>query len=282
MPKGGLKDSRWAPHSSNRTNRRHRSRSFRQSVQSTSSHTPPPNSRSDSLLLQSNDQPSPEREFSRFLQIVERLNWKLPFLKQGYSRAKDNVGKTQSQIDACEIQFKLDFHEFYMLIERALVRLMGIFGIVVKGDGIYINGTARLNNSLGDMMDEDIDERPTQYLPNHYYHANVLSALQDPLNPLNSIFGEHKVRTQLMRAKDLRNRWKNIDEADNVKIKPPPLETYNLELIVQTILEAIEKAHNLAATSIRQNGGEPPTLADANPGKDDWEFMVEAMDWEAV
>ncbi|KAI1138514.1 hypothetical protein F5Y05DRAFT_384311 [Hypoxylon sp. FL0543] len=274
MP-GGLDASRWAPRP-NRVGRRSR-RGWRSSY-SSSSALSLSNRQADDLLFQLEDRPSPEQEFSRLLKIFARLNWKLPFLKQGYSLAKDNVGKDPAQVEACEIQFKLDFHEFYMLIERALVRLMAIFGIIITRDGILIDGSFKANENEKENVPRDSSRRPVH----HWYHANVLAALEDPGNPLNAIFGTPEVRKQLLRAKDLRNRWKNIDEAQPEKFKPPPLSAYNLEEIVQTILAAINQAHEFAAEHIRKNGGELAKSDGEAAKQDDWEFMVDAMDWEAV
>ncbi|OTA98464.1 hypothetical protein M426DRAFT_325967 [Hypoxylon sp. CI-4A] len=275
---GGLDASRWAKASDN--NRIHKTRS-RSSARSPS--TPSITlsaSQSDSLLRQIEKRPQPIEEHSRFLKIIARLNWKLPFLKQGYSLAKITTGKDEAQIEAFEIQFKLDFHEFYMYIERALVRLMSIFGISVQGDGVFVDGSLRMNGSLDDFDAQDSKDfkgRPIQ----HWYHVNVLTALEDPTNPLNGVFGRPEVRKQLLRAKDLRNRWKNIDQAGPRRFKPPPLSTYNLEEIVQTILSAIDEANNVAVEYIRKNGGEPTNNA-GGIEQQGWELMVDAMDWEAV
>ncbi|KAI0118959.1 hypothetical protein F4814DRAFT_410050 [Daldinia grandis] len=271
MP-GGLEASRWASAPSNyRINKSHSSRRRSARTSSTLSLSTPSaksGSQSDNFLTQDDDLPPPEYELSRFLKIVARLNWKMPFLKEGYRIAIDNADKAPSQVEACEIQFKLDFHEFYMLIERALVRLMGIFGIVVKNQGAIINGVFTLYGSSG--------------VGQHRYHANVLRALEDSKNPLHVIFGTDEVRRQLLQAKDLRNRWKNIDEADSALLPPAPLSAYNLELIVQTILLAIERAHTFTVEYVVQREGKPMKTPSDTIGEKDWEFMVDAMDWEAV
>ncbi|KAI1658847.1 hypothetical protein F4813DRAFT_354899 [Daldinia decipiens] len=274
MP-GGLEASRWASAPSNyRINKPQGSRRRSARTSSTLSLSTPSTksaSQSDNFLTQdslSDGPPPPEYELSRFLKIVARLNWKMPFLKEGYRIAIDHTGKPPSQIEAHEIQFKLDFHEFYMLIERALVRLMGIFGIVVKNQGATINGVFTLYGSSGGGQ--------------HQYHANVLRALEDSKNPLSVIFGAAEVRKQLLQAKDLRNRWKNIDEADSTSLPPAPLSTYNLELIVQTILLAIERAHTFTVNYVVEREGKPMNTPSGTIGEKDWEFMVDAMDWEAV
>ncbi|KAI8961514.1 hypothetical protein F5Y11DRAFT_326061 [Daldinia sp. FL1419] len=268
MP-GGLDSSRWASATNNYCV--HKSRSRRRNSTHTSSTQSLTHPKSDRLLSQngsSEDEPMPEYEFFRFLKIVARLNWKMPFLKQGYRMAIGDADTPLPQLEAYEIQFKLDFHEFYMLIERALVRLMGIFGIVIKNHGAKINGVFTLYGSSGGGQ--------------HRYHANVLKALEDSRNPLSVIFGAADVRKQLSQAKDLRNRWKNIDEADSPSPPPAPLSAYNLDLIVQTILAAIERAHALTLEYLVERGGKPMNNSSDATEEKDWEFIVDAMDWEAV
>ncbi|KAI1774273.1 hypothetical protein F4818DRAFT_419452 [Hypoxylon cercidicola] len=214
--------------------------------------------------------PSPQflqQELSRFMKITTRLCWKLPFLNQGYIKATETLGKSKSDIEAAEIQFKLDFHEFYMLLERALLRLMAIFQITVDGTSWLM----RVPEHLTGLAASRHSGRQ------HRFHANVLAALEDTRNPLSNIFRAPVVREQLARAKDLRNRWKNIDEVQPEPIAPPPLKSYNLDQIVTTILAAIDQAHDLAVKYIRENGGEPVTDTAEN-----WDFMVDAMDWEKV
>ncbi|KAI0977114.1 hypothetical protein F4678DRAFT_411876 [Xylaria arbuscula] len=221
---------------------------------------------------------SPEQQLSRFLKIVSRLKWKIPFLEAGYGIAVDRVGKPQQDIDANEIHFKLDFHEFYMLIERALVHLMGVYDIVIyaqadpNGNGYgYGVGNASQNNH---------DAFRDRSQP-HRYHENVLLALDDPSNPLHKTLGHPGVRKQLARAKELRNRWKNADEADPGRFMPAPLEAYNLKEILQTILLALDQAYFVTEQFVRQRNpgvgqNQPVSTADWTTDSDDWEFMVDA------
>ncbi|KAI1339069.1 hypothetical protein F5Y15DRAFT_93251 [Xylariaceae sp. FL0016] len=222
-------------------------------------------------------QPSPQQELSRFLKIVARLNWKMPFLNHGYVIAVDRQDKTQQEIEAHEIHFKIDFYEYYMLIERALVHLMGVYGISISRQSP--------NN---EMPKPGV---PRERISQHRYHANVLEALADPTNPLYEIFGQGEARKQLFRAKDLRNRWKNADgELPGVRLAPPPLESYKLEQILKVIFAAFDQAHDLASRHVRQSSGadvdmrdgEPVSSADWTTDSNDWEWMVDAMDWEVV
>ncbi|KAH8159137.1 hypothetical protein CIB48_g9108 [Xylaria polymorpha] len=229
------------------------------------------------------EQPSsPEQQLSRFLKIVARLKWKIPFLEIGYGVALDRAGKPQQEIDANEIHFKLDFHEFYMLIERALVHLMGVYGIVIyaqldsNGHGYGIsNGLQNDPNAFRDRSQQ------------HRYHENVLLALDNPANPLHETLGRLEVRKQLARAKELRNRWKNADDDNSGRFMPAPLEAYNLKEILQVILLALEQAYFVTEQFVRQqnpgvNHNQPVSTADWTTDSDDWEFMVDAMDWEVV
>ncbi|KAI1272770.1 hypothetical protein F5Y07DRAFT_378755 [Xylaria sp. FL0933] len=224
---------------------------------------------------------SPEQQLSRFLKIVSRLKWKIPFLEAGYGIAIDRVGKSQQESEANEIHFKLDFHEFYMLIERALVHLMGVYDIVVyaqsdpNGHGYGVGNALQNHDSFRDRSQP------------HRYHENVLLALADPGNPLNGTLGQPEVRKQLARAKELRNRWKNADDAEPGRFMPAPLEAYNLKEILQTILLALEQAYFVTEQFVRQRNpgadqNQPVSTADWTTNSDDWEFMVDAMDWEVV
>ncbi|KAJ4392384.1 hypothetical protein N0V85_007097, partial [Neurospora sp. IMI 360204] len=107
---------------------------------------PPPITTTTSIPIRTNTSPiakspvrvspSAKHELIRYTKIVRRLKWKLPFLASGYALALK--GRDPKHGDAVisggvlnegEIMFKLDFFEYYMLIERALVHLLGVFGI---------------------------------------------------------------------------------------------------------------------------------------------------------
>ncbi|KAI2643632.1 hypothetical protein GGS21DRAFT_536938 [Xylaria nigripes] len=243
---------------------------------SSSSHLVNKKSRSTS---HNNKQPSsPQQQIARFSKIAARLKWKIPFLETGYNLAVDRVGKPQQVVDTNEIHFKLDFHEFYMLIERALVHLMGVYGIVIyartdpNGNGHGIGIEQKNHTAFRDRS------RP------HRYHENVLLALDDPKNPLHETLGRPDVRKQFWRAKDLRNRWKDADDTEPGRFMPAPLEAYNLKEILQTILMALEWAFLVADRYVQQlsPGTNQDRPVDSAANLEDWEFMVDAMDWEVV
>ncbi|KAI0205074.1 hypothetical protein F4808DRAFT_272352 [Astrocystis sublimbata] len=243
---------------------------------------------SSTVTSTSTVQPSSrEQLLSRFLKISARMKWKIPFLEIGYELAVDRLGRPEQEVAANEIHFKLDFHEFYMLIERALVHLMEIFGITIErvGGG---GGGPRISNELRTQRDR---------YEQHRYHENVLRAMDSPANPLHEMLGRPDVLRQFFRAKELRNRWKHADDDDSGRVRAPQLESYNLKEILSVILAALEQAYFFTDQYVRSqstsvgvngnghvndNGSQPVSMADWTTDSDDWEFMVDAMDWEAV
>ncbi|KAK4249830.1 hypothetical protein C7999DRAFT_29700 [Corynascus novoguineensis] len=197
---------------------------------------------------------SAPHELARYAKIVRRLQWKLPFLAQGYRQAVDHrVGTDPAAVAEAELMFKLDFFEYYMLIERALVHLLGVFGVAVSRGGeeggssssgaegpsrraaenptssISVgdlgNPGGRDNEKIdilggGDGNNKNYNERGLgasvwRDRQRHRYHANVLAALDRTDNPLHWALGTGEVRKQLGRAKDLRNRWKTAGEDED-------------------------------------------------------------------
>ncbi|KAJ0423343.1 hypothetical protein BJY00DRAFT_310468 [Aspergillus carlsbadensis] len=222
---------------------------------------------------------SPTAELSRFMKIVARLKWKLPFLAEAY-RLATLPPESGIDIAQAEIMFKLDFHEYYALLERALVHLLGVFGIAVSG-GSKSAGWAGSGSA------------------SHRYHANVLDALDAQSSPLRSVLGSGSSGrfTQLKRAKELRNRWKTADLSQEEKEREEagfyatrihkvlPLESYDLENILMVIFEGLEDAYCLAETYVAEHdtAGSNGRSQGGTAGSDmEWDFIVDAMDWEAV
>ncbi|KAL3457152.1 hypothetical protein BJX64DRAFT_296140 [Aspergillus heterothallicus] len=213
---------------------------------------------------------SPTAELSRFMKIVARLKWKLPFLGEGY-RLATLPPDSGVDIAHAEIMFKLDFHEYYALLERALVHLLGVFGVAVSGA-----------------------PKNAGWAGSHRYHANVLDALDAQSSPLRSVLGSGERFAQLKRAKELRNRWKTADLSQEEKEreesefystrshKMTPLESYDLEKILTVVFEGLEDAYRLAETYAAEHDTARSGRAEAREPDMDWDFIVDAMDWEAV
>ncbi|KAL7799938.1 hypothetical protein V8C37DRAFT_398806 [Trichoderma ceciliae] len=202
---------------------------------------------------------SPAQAFHRFEQACQRLRWKYIDLETSYQRALSPQGSGFSARDA-EVNFKVDFHEFYVRIEQALVFVLLVFGITVP------RGTGGPRSQAA-----------------HTYHHNVLKTLDEEDNPLHGALGGGHVNHALWKAKELRNRWKDAAEGRET----PPLKMYDLTWIVGQVLGGLEAAYTMAAGRIEQlkmegnihaeNGG----AGDGIDGGDGWEWMVEPMDWEA-
>ncbi|KAK1756939.1 hypothetical protein QBC47DRAFT_297147 [Echria macrotheca] len=237
-------------------------------------------------------------ELSRYTKIVRRLKWKLPFLAQAYNQAIDRIGRDPAAVTEAELMFKLDFFEYYMLVERALVHLLGVFGInVPRGPnspgGETASGRGGLSASL---WKSKYSGTRRQQAAEHRYHANVLETLDDRQNPLHAVLGTGEVRRQLGRAKDLRNRWKTAGDDDDhhhQSTVAAPLDTYDLKRILDAIFEGFDAAFLVAEQFVRGEvagdvemdlvGADPVGAVDwAATEEEQWEFMVDAMDWEAV
>ncbi|EFY92053.1 hypothetical protein MAC_02001 [Metarhizium acridum CQMa 102] len=256
---GGLQTSMWAAGipSSRRTYDldRHdtRSRSLPPPMSgfaapsATSTSTPGPRTTTTTITC-----PSRVKSFHRFAQAYRRVRWKCIDLGNSYGRALDPVDREFTVADA-EINFKIDFHEFYAWVEKAIVLLLLVFGTSVK------RGSSRYAGNSS----------------SHEYHHNVLKALEEQGNPLYGILGSGDVRKALSEAKRLRNKWK---DASGDK-ETPPLKMYNLHWIVTEILEGLKEAYLLAEKEVEVdlNNGDGDGMA----VEYEWEWMVDSMDWEA-
>ena len=246
----GLKSSRWATATTPTpayTRRNHASTAITPAVP-----VPPPPPGADA--------PSATRhsyELQRFEKIAKRLSWKLFHLSAGFHRASAADPPERAH---AEIMFKLDFYEFYMLLERALVHLLGVFDISVSRDA---DPSAGFKGPGSGARNSD-----------HAYHHNVLAALDSPDNVLHEVLGQGYVRSCLAKAKEMRNRWKYLDEQQSGG--ELGLAECNVETILETIVGAFEAAYEVAKGKVEsETCGEPEQQVD-------WGFMVDAMDWEAL
>ncbi|KAK1969119.1 hypothetical protein LY78DRAFT_654460 [Colletotrichum sublineola] len=228
-----------------------------------------------------------QQEFRRYIQIVRRLKWKLPFLSHGYhhaiARPGDPLYGGETDAEEAELMFKLDFYEYYMLLERALVHLMGVFGITVSRDG-WVTTTAPRR------ADGEFARQAT-----HTYHQNVIAALEREDNPLHEALGTGEVLFHLLRAKELRNRWKYAEEgikarangeAGRERAGTAPLESYDLDKIFRYVFAGFDAGYAVAERRVAEeagvNGGAGGLGSGDEMEEDEYDFIVEAMDWEAV
>ncbi|KAH7141391.1 hypothetical protein B0J13DRAFT_556754 [Dactylonectria estremocensis] len=218
---------------------------------------------------------TPAQAFHRFEQACQRLRWKFLDLQNSYQRALSPQEYGFTRADA-ERNFKVDFHEFYVWIEQAIVLLLLIFGVSISRDARSFKGPSPVTNY------------------GHAYHHNVLKALEDEECPVYAALGTGQVNQALWKAKELRNRWKDAAEGRET----PPLQMYDLTWIVTTVLGGLEEAYAVAGRHAEQALEMEAEHAQAQGGSstsngavevhaggeldDEWEWMVEPMDWEAA
>lgn len=203
---------------------------------------------------------SPSHALQRFEQACQRLRWKFLDLEASYQRAlaPDPWGFTAED---AERNFKIDFHEFYVWIEQAIVLLLLVWSISVPRDSFLSDKDRRTGGGAG---------------ASHAYHHNVLRRLDEEYNPLHSSLGSGDVNQALWKAKELRNRWKDAAEGKET----PPLKMYDLRWIVREVLGGLEMAYVAAKEETVRAGESNGNEKDAEDGKG-WDWMVDDMDWEA-
>ena len=161
--------------------------------------------------------------------------------------------ETNLQKKKAESMFKLDFFEWYTVLERYITLCLSVYGISVSG-------TAPKSNV--NVLRQFTNPHFANNLADHQFHANLLEALDDPRCALHPALGNQDVRIQLGLAKDYRNRWKDADEkvtssnwssADDER-KAVRLEDLNLEFMVRSILYGCEHALHIV-----QNQSVDPT-----------------------
>lgn len=202
---------------------------------------------------------SPAQAFQRFHQTCQRLRWTAIDLENSYHRAHSPEHSGFSASDA-EVNFKIDFHEFYMRIEQALVLVLLVYGVTVPRGFGGPRGQAT-----------------------HSYHHNVLLAFGEDDNPLRSALGIGDVNSALWKAKELRNRWKDAAEGETT-----PLGMYDLSWIIGRIIEGLGVAYKMAAARVEEIKMEAHGSAgndmDAHSGADGdnaWTWMMaDPMDLE--
>ncbi|KAI5468068.1 hypothetical protein BGZ63DRAFT_42670 [Mariannaea sp. PMI_226] len=223
----------------------------------TTAETHHPGSASASASAPSSNRLTPAQAFHRFEQACQRLRWKFLDLQSSYYRATNPEDYGFTKADA-EQNFKVDFHEFYVWIEQAIVLLLLIFGVTISRGGGYGSGS-------------------------HAYHHNVLKALEEHDCPVHESLGRGEVIQALWKAKELRNRWKDAGEGKDT----PPLKMYDLTWIVNTVLGGLEEGYHMATQKVEN--GLQTEMEQVQAGSstmdvldEEWEWMVEPMDWEAA
>jgi hypothetical protein len=239
-----------------------------------------------------------QEEYERFSKLLFRLEWKANHLlisQQQVLVHHDPQVATgwlfTATVTEAETMFKVDFFEFYILLERAIIHLLAVFAIVVSASHTFETDEDDASAGNGNQIfgDGRVFNRAT-----HSYHENVLKALDQPTNPFHKILGSGQVREYLSIAKDFRNRWKGAEE------RPPSsssqerndgrqlryerlLRELKLEEMLSCLLLALKAAKELAVQECARAG--PVSASAEQRGRPDqtqqpWESMPDAMDWD--
>lgn len=324
-----LAQSRWAPSSQRLTSSDYRhlkgSISHPNFVHNNNnSSNKPPTARKSSTEKR---QQAQIQSYQHVLKSLRRLKWKSTTLLFTHHRAlthqTDNIIHNLNfpitsttgtgKANAAEIMFKVDFFEYYALLERVLVHLLGCYGMVISADHTTANvpvpaPTPRAEQDLNRIRSKHSNpdpERQTQTRETsiigdsiafhgypHRFHANVLAALDNPSNPLHPILGTGPTRQYLGISKEFRNRWKEIElETSEGEDHFAGLHsTYHkilselkLDEMLAVLLSSLEEARSAASqylAGIHGSGEVEMVGVDDGDVWDETMAVEDAMDWD--
>lgn len=218
-----------------------------------------------------------------------------------------------------ETMFRVDFFEWYVLLERCLVCLLASVGVQVSAgydpgtrtnrEDVWV-GASRVGASRGvdgSVTDEDSLIGDSKAFANtggygHRFHENVLAALDTKAsNPLHEVLGLGRVREYIGVAKEFRNRWKDVEEntvgmnAEELQIVMDRrlsryekiLKDLNLDEMLGCILEALERARAVGEQELRKvaedMGGDIQTqqaAGELDMADAPFEAGIDAMEWD--
>lgn len=225
----------------------------------------------------------PDVELSKHKKLLARLKWKSSLLIISHQRVTQamktpTTGPHDLGAAEAETMFKLDFFEYYVLLERVILQLLGVFNISVSPHVVEepVSHNVLRDNTAKDMPINGAPIIGTSTYDrsyyNHRFHANVLQALDRPTNPLHAALGTGDVREYLGIAKESRNRWKDAEEEELQGIRADAipgsgalkhqrmLKNVDLEVMLACILEALDKAQSIAEEHV-MTGGQGPNGA---------------------
>ncbi|KAJ9641027.1 hypothetical protein H2201_002262 [Coniosporium apollinis] len=242
-------------------------------------------SNNDALAGTSRSSSPRKDDLHKIQRLISRLSWKSDLLLASQARAlSDDASAVKDATDSHTspiTMFKLDFFEYYVLLERILVLLLAFFNVHISRDHSSAAGK----------------DGPPQTQPlylGHRYHANVLEALEKPSNPLHACLGKGPVKAHLAMAKASRNRWKDADAQHPVLLEEEStIFGPQLEEILRSILEALKQSWQLAENQTVKDAPRANEEAGAAAFAHDrafdmelddapWETVGDAMDWDEI
>ncbi|CAG5185466.1 uncharacterized protein ALTATR162_LOCUS11313 [Alternaria atra] len=242
-----------------------------------------------------------KQEKGRVTRLLGRVRWKAEMLMVSYMRTMEIVqaaaqqnGDHKSQhamgsgasSKQAESMFKVDFFEFYTLLERYITDCLAIFGVSVSASAPRTNFNALRYETNPDL-------HRTRPMASHAFHANLLEALDDEKCPLAGSLGLQDVRVQLGIAKEYRNAWKDADSKASVSSVDAraniSLQDLQLEHMLRNIIGGCDLAHEVVqqhsdgttnGRSLTSQDFEPTTYGYTSMEIEDtpFEYMDDAMD----
>jgi hypothetical protein len=158
---------------------------------------------------------------------------------------RTNCHETDRAQKQAESMFKVDFFEFYTLLERYITDCLAIFGVSVSASAPRTNFNALRYETNPDL-------HRTRPMASHAFHANLLEALDDENCPLAGSLGLQNVRVQLGIAKEYRNAWKDADSRANIASGDTRANTSLQDLQLEHMLRNIIGGCDLAHEAVQQ------------------------------
>lgn len=235
-------------------------------------------------------------EYKRFSKLLFRLRWKANHLLVSQQQVlihhepQDVPVRTFTSTAAeAETMFKVDFFEFYVLLERAIIHLLAVFAIVVSASTPF---DAEVDLNGGQLFgDRNVLNRAT-----HSFHHNVLRALDRKSNPLHDVLGTGETREYLAIAKEFRNRWKDAEERPSSSSSPDRdgrrqtryerlLRELKLGEMLECIFVALTAAQGVGEEECARQGNVNGAHLRTPQGSEletemPWESMPDAMEWD--
>ncbi|KAF1963812.1 hypothetical protein CC80DRAFT_397359 [Byssothecium circinans] len=241
------------------------------------------------------------QEKERATRLCVRLQWKSESLIASYHRAMQILREEEAQngyaeqrsngpfgsrSKQAEAMFKVDFFEFYTLLERYITTSLAILGV-------YVSAAAPRTNVNALRFITNPEWARTRPEASHAFHANLLDAIDKENCPLHFSFGNPEVRPQLGLAKDYRNAWKDaqekVDENEQEKDRRNTrLQDLQLEPMLHLLIAGCDHAHGIVqnhevqANDLTSQDFEPKSYNNSTnqgSGMDaPYEYMDDAMD----
>ncbi|PVI07426.1 hypothetical protein DM02DRAFT_326602 [Periconia macrospinosa] len=236
--------------------------------------------------------------------LLIRVQWKAETLMESYARAakiliseeqnghSNGHSRVQSvSLDTrskqAEAMFKVDFFEFYTLLERYITICLAILNV-------YISSVPARTNVNALRFITNPEWAKTRPEASHAYHANLLDALNKESCPLYASLGNPEVMAQLALAKDYRNAWKDLDiekssedYGHNEERKNIRLQDLDLQIMLELVVTGCIHAHGTVQShsgpdlnKVTSKDFEPSAFPDMDANMEDipFEYMDDAMD----